>query len=370
MQKIDPEVPFNKLLKMPPGVGLEDPEILIATIDAGEAIAKLSTQLSMGREQTLANALHLLSPLFVPEAVSSSGIENIVTTNESIYIAKIMEERELRPTEKEALNYLGAINHGIQRLLSREILVTNDLIAMQKILEPMNSGLRKMPGTHLSNPLTKKIVYTPPEGEKLIRDLLENFDQYFNEDSPTHEVLARMAILHYQFEAIHPFHDGNGRTGRMLMPLYLMKQGRLPLPILFISKYILEHREEYYKKLRAVTYQNKWKEWILYILTATKVQAEYTCEILKRIDRVANTVRTTVKEKLPHAYSTELIEFLFSHVYFTQKELEIALGVHTLTARKYLRELEENKIVSKKKQPRRNRYIYITPPYIAILRKA
>lgn len=320
--------------------------------------------------RTINNTLDLLSPLFVPEAVSSSGIENIVTTNDSVYVAKIKETRELNPAEKEALNYTDALMEGAQRVYKKGFLNTNDYIAMQKILEPNRPGIRNYPGTQLANPITKVIYYTPPDTESRIRDLLSNFEKYFNEEAPSHEVFARMAVLHYQFEAIHPFPDGNGRTGRMLMSLYLTQQGRLPVPVLFMSHYILEHRDQYYKKLRAVTSQGEWREWILYITEATTSQALYTCRILEKIRKAINVVKNTLKEELPNIYSSELVDFLFSHAYFTQKDFENEVNVSLMTARKYLQQLEKKKIVIKSKQTGKNRYIYINPGYINILKQA
>lgn len=368
--KIDPKKPYNSLPKLPAGIDLTDPELLVKTIETSDAISKLSTQISVGRSRMIASAFHLLTPLFVPEAVSSSGIENIVTTNESVYLAKIKEVRELTSTEKEALNYVDAVTFGLDRLFKREFLVTNDFVDMQKILEPMNSGIRTMPGTHLSNPLTKKIVYTPPDGKARIQKLLANFEGYFNDEAPSHEVFARMAILHYQFEAIHPFHDGNGRTGRMLMPLYLMKQSKLPLPVLFISKYILDNRDEYYRRIRAVTFENAWHEWIMYILEATRSQALYTSNILEKISRMTEKVKIKLRDELPRIYSAELVDFIFSNLFFTQQRYETEMKIHAQTARKHLLKLEELGILTKKKQSGKNRYLFVCPQYITLLRNA
>jgi Fic family protein len=365
----DPKLPYNDLPPIPPGVDLKDKELLLATIEASDAIAQLKTMLTMS-SRTINNTLDLLSPLFVPEAVSSSGIENIVTTNDSVYVAKIKEKRELTPAEKEALNYTEALMDGAQRVFKRGFLNTNDYIAVQKILEPTKPGIRKLPGTQLANPITKIVYYTPPDTESRIRDLLGNFEKYFNEESPNHEIFARMAILHYQFEAIHPFPDGNGRTGRILMPLYLTLQNRLPVPVLFMSHYILEHRDEYYEKLRAVTAKDEWHEWILYITRATTNQALYTCGILEKIRKAINGVKNTLKEELPNVYSSELVDFLFSHAYFTQKAFESEVGVSLMTARKYLQQLESKSVVAKNKQTGKNRYIYINPSYINILKQA
>jgi len=367
--KTDPTKPNNNLPKLPPQVDLKDQRLLLAALEAGEAIAELKTMLTMS-SRSISNTVDLLSPLFVPEAVSSSGVENIITTNNSVYVAKILEERELSPAEKEALNYTDALAGGIRTLLTKGFLATNDYVRMQGTLEPNKKGIRSITGTQLANPITGVVYYTPPEGESRIRDLLKNFEDYFNEDAPVHEVFSRMAILHYQFESIHPFLDGNGRTGRMLMPLYLMRQGRLPLPVLFISHYILENRDEYYKKLRDVTNNGAWTEWILYITNATAEQAKYTCQILEKIRRAINLVKKTVKEKIPSVYSSELIDFLFSNAYFTQKGFEKEIGVSPMTARRYLQELEAQKVVVKQKQTGKNRYIYITPRYINILKQA
>lgn len=365
----DVNKPYNDLPLLPPDVDLKDQELLLATLEASDAISQLKTMLTLS-SRSISNTLDLLSPLFVPEAVSSSGVENIVTTNDSVYYAKIMEERELSPAEKEALNYTNALMDGASKLSTNGFLTTNDYVALQKVIEPTKAGIRTLSGTQLSNPVTKTVYYTPPEGESRLRDFLHNFEKYFNEAAPIHEVFARMAILHYQFEAIHPFRDGNGRTGRMLMPLYLMKQHKLPVPVLFISHYILEHRDEYYQKLRAVTSDNNWKDWILYITQATTDQAKYTCEILEKIRRAINSAKQIMRDNLNYLYSSELVDYLFSNVYFTQKDFEKAVRVSPMTARKYLSDLEKEKITLKHKQTGKNRYIYITPRYISILKQA
>ncbi len=364
-----PNEPYNELPLIPPNLDFKDQDLLLAALEASDAIAQLKTMLTMS-SRTINNTLDLLSPLFVPEAVSSSGVENIITTNNSVYIAKIKEERELSPAEKEALDYTEALAEGAIRLSEHGFLATNDYIAMQRIIEPNKAGVRKLPGTKLANPVTGTVYYTPPVGEQLLRNLLKDYENYFNQAASTYEVFTRMAILHYQFEAIHPFEDGNGRTGRMLMPLYLMQQGRLPVPVLFISHYILEHRDEYYKKLRAVTTHSEWKEWILYIIQATKTQAEYTCRVLEKIRKAINKVKMDLREHLPTIYRSELVDFLFSHAYFTQNQFENEISVSPMTARKYLQELERIGIVKKSKQTGRNRYLYITPGYVNILRQA
>lgn len=196
--KIDPKKPYNSLPKLPAGIDLTDPELLVKTIETSDAISKLSTQISVGRSRMIASAFHLLTPLFVPEAVSSSGIENIVTTNESVYLAKIKEVRELTSTEKEALNYVDAVTFGLDRLFKREFLVTNDFVDMQKILEPMNSGIRTMPGTHLSNPLTKRL-YTHHPTEK----------PEFKSCSQILKDISTMKLLHMKYLPVWQFYITN-----------------------------------------------------------------------------------------------------------------------------------------------------------------
>jgi len=362
----DPNKPNNNLAILPPDINFRDPDILIASMKASRAVSQLRTRLTLNK-RTIANAIDLFSPLFVPEAVASSGVENIITTNDSVYIAKIEKTRRLEPVEKETLRYTEAIEQGAHIVNNRGFLATNDYIRLQKTLEPTQNGIRNYPGTNLKNPVTKKVYYTPPVGEKKIRDLLANFEKYYNENAPTHEVYARMAILHYQFEAIHPFGDGNGRTGRILMPLYLMVQRELPVPVLFISQYILNNRDSYYELLRNVTNNNNWKDWILFIIEATEKQADYTTSILQKIQVNLSKTKVLLREKYPNIYSSELVDFLFSRAYFTEKDFEKEISVSQVTARKYLATLEKEGILGKKKQPKRNRYLYVNKKYTDVI---
>ncbi len=368
MAKIDINTPYNQLPLLPPDVNLKDTDLLLATIEVERAIAQLRTRLTLNK-RTVANTLDLLSPLFVPEAVASSGVENIITTNDSVYVARLKAERDLTSSEKETMRYTDALMLGAHLINEKGFLATNDYIRIQSVLEPNRRGIRKLPGTQLKNPVTGKVYYTPPEGEDLIRNKMANYERYYNERSPMYEVYARMAILHYQMEAIHPFIDGNGRTGRILMPLYLTLQGELPVPVLFISQYILNHRDEYYEKLRGVTNQGRWKAWILYILAATKAQANYTTQVLDEIQKNLSEVKNILREKYKNMYSSELLDFLFSRAYFTEKQFENELGVSFPTARKYLECLEKEGIIKKAMQAGRNRYLYINKRYTTILLK-
>lgn len=367
----DKEKPYNDLPHLPPQVDLGDKDILLASFYASQKISELRAFLESS-SPVMHNLLDMLSPLFVPEAVSSSKIEEIVTTNDRVYYAKVKEQADRNPAEKETLNYTDALLAGTRKLFYPGFLSTNDYVALQAVLQPDNSGIRKWGGTVLKNEITGEIYYTPPQGENLIRNLLQNFENYFNEDTPSHEVFARMAVLHYQFEAIHPFGDGNGRTGRMLMPLYLMRQKQLPFPLLFISSFILKNRAEYYQRIRAVTTNGDWKGWILFILKATEEQATYTCKILRKINRSQEDVAEQLEKNktFTHLTTAEIVKFLFTHAYFAQKDYQEEMKISALTATKHLEKLLKENLVTRRKLTGKNKYIYINPSYIRILKDA
>ncbi|HTE21630.1 MAG TPA: Fic family protein [Candidatus Limnocylindria bacterium] len=367
---VDPKKPFNNLPTLPPKSFLfDDSAILKASMSASQAIASLNATIRAD-VSNVNHSLNMMSPLYVPEAVTSSGVENIITTNERVYEARLLDENDVKPQDKEVMRYVEALAMGIAELDKRDFLATNQYIAIQKTLEPSKTGIRKIPGTQLSNPKTGQIYYTPPDNEQDIRRLLKNFEEYFNEEAPKHEIFARAALLHYQFEAIHPFHDGNGRTGRMLIPLYLTKQNVLDAPLLFVSKFILENRDNYYKLLRNVTFKEDWKSWVLYMLEAFERQAEYTLAVLGKIDFFKKKLEKKLNEVMGHAYAHDITQFLYKHPFFTQAEFEGAVDVSYVTARKYLKLLETERIVAKKRQAKRNRYIYTCPEYIVLLKKS
>lgn len=367
---IDPTSPYNDLPLIPPiGFNFDDPDLLKKSLQATSTIASLNTAIRTN-VNNLFHTMNLMSPLYVPEAVASSGIENIITTNERIYQLQLLEENELSPADKEVDRYLNAVIYGYKLLNKNKFLATNQYLEIQKILEPSKRGLRKLPGTQLSNPNTNEVHYTPPVGEALIRSLLKNFEQYFNDEAPAHEIFCRAAILHYQFEAIHPFYDGNGRTGRMLIPLYLTHQKLLDAPILFVSKYILEHRDEYYTLLRNVTFKGEWKPWVLYILSAIDSQATYTLTFIEKIQYFKDELDKKLEKLIGHTYARDVATLLYQKPYFVQTDFEQELAISPMTARKYLKVLEDAEIVAKRKQHKRNRYLYVCPEYLTLLKKA
>ena len=368
--KYDPEVAYNSLPKLPPKSFLfDDPDVLKASMAASQAIAALNATIRSD-SSNIAHSLNLMSPLYIPEAVTSSGVENIITTNERVYQARLLLDKDVSPQDKEVMRYVDALILGTLEQQKRDYLSTNQYISIQKVLEPSKTGIRKIPGTQLANPTTGQVYYTPPDNEQTIRDLLKNYEDYFNEEAPKHEIFARAALLHYQFEAIHPFHDGNGRTGRILIPLYLTQQKVLDAPLLFVSKYILENRDDYYQKLRAVTFDSDWKSWTLYILKAFEEQAQYTLEVLRKIDAFRTKLEKNLNALVGHTYARDIARFVYEHPFFVQTELEKAVDISYVTARKYLALLEDNKIIMKRKQTGRNRFLYACPEYITLLKKS
>ncbi|MHC1736614.1 MAG: Fic family protein [Ignavibacteriaceae bacterium] len=233
----NPNEPYNDLPLLPPSFNFDEVEVLKRVNSANIALARLS-----GEAKSIPNRHVLIEPLSFREAVASSEIENIHTTFHDAIQATYLEESDLKIEQKETKNYREALLEGYKLVIEQEFLNTNSFITIQSILEPSKPGIRKISGTKIQNKSTGTILFTPPEGEDLIRKLLKNFEDYFNNTSDEVDPLIKMAVMHYQFEAIHPFLDGNGRTGRILMVLYLCMLKRLDLPILFISGYINQNK--------------------------------------------------------------------------------------------------------------------------------
>ncbi|KKQ60342.1 MAG: Filamentation induced by cAMP protein Fic [Parcubacteria group bacterium GW2011_GWE2_38_18] len=354
--------PYNDLPLLPPCVDFDDVSLLKLVNKANNSLYELK-----GIANVLPNRFILISPLTVREAVSSSGIENINTTvSEALKADVIYEQTEQRGAEKEILRYRDALMSGFLMLTEKGFLNLNSFIKIQSILEPNKPGVRKIPGTSIKNSVTKQTIYTPPEGFDVIMDKLKNFDNYFNDKDGFNEIdpLIRMAVMHYQFEAIHPFHDGNGRTGRIAMILYLVLTERLELPILFLSKYILENRDEYYARLNAVTTKNEWKEWVYYILKGVDMQAQETRLKILEIKKLINeTKEIAMVNNL--TLSQEMINYLFSNSFYSQKKMVENLHVHRNTSARYFQELENVKILSKFKYKQAS--IYYNEKFLNIL---
>ncbi len=355
------EKPYNDLPILPPNGELETKLILKKAIDARAALASLdASNKRLPNESLLANAVIL------QEAKLSSEIENIVTTNDELYQSLALEN-VTDPNLKEVISYPKALWLGYKFVGENGFISARILIEMMQVIKETGVGVRKIPGTKIANPVTGEIVYTPPEGENVILEKLKNLEQYINDKDDTTDPLVKMAVLHYQFESIHPFHDGNGRTGRILNILFLVFSGLLQNPILYLSKYILENKSDYYIKLRGVTERGEWEEWILYMLSAVEETAKYTEKKIQDICALMEDTAQTIKKESPHIYSKELVDVLFKLPYCKRKFLVDAGIVKDKTAGRYLMELEKIGILKGEKVGREK--LYFNKAFFDLLRK-
>ncbi len=345
--------PNNDLKKLPPEVNLETPEIFRACIKANKALAELK-----GCCMRLPNPEMLLNTVILQESKTSSEIENIVTTQDDLYKATLDEiDKISNPAAKEVILYREAIYKGIELFKNRGIITANMLIEIMQTLRGTQEGIRKICGTKIANPATKKVVYTPPEGETLIREKLSDLEKFINDDDTELDTLVKMALIHYQFEAIHPFSDGNGRTGRILNILYLIKEGLLDMPILYLSHYIIVYKSVYYKLLNNVTLDDEWADWVLYMIKAVEETAKYTLNQIEEILRLKNETEQKVKEVLQSNIYKELTELLFMHPYIKIKVLEDKGIAKRQTVSIYLKKLSEAGILNPVKLWKETYYI-------------
>jgi Fic family protein len=253
-----------------------------------------------------------------------------------------MGENIKNQSAKEVLQYRQAMYYGLEQLNQRGIITTNLMVGIMQKLRNTNDNIRKYPGTKLSNPLNGQTIYTPPEGEENIRKKLHALEQFINDPEKSNlDPLIKMALIHYQFEAIHPFSDGNGRTGRILNILYLIQQDLMTLPILYLSKYIIENKSDYYKLLRTVTEENNWHDWVLYVINGVAETSLKTLEKIKQILSLKAEAETDLKSKIGSAFSRELNDLLFSFPYIKISVLEKYGIAKRQTASQYLKKIEQ-----------------------------
>lgn len=348
-----PDKPYNYLPPLPPEPDIETPAVLKAAIAANRALAELK-----GKSESLPNPSILINSIVLQEAKSSSEIENVVTTNDKLFTALSAEDSRVDLQTKEVLRYRQALWAGVEHL-EKHPLSTDLFIRLMQTLKETGEGIRTDPGTVIANPNTRKIIYWPPEGEELIRNLLVNLEDYIRAEDGV-DPLIKMAVMHYQFEAIHPFDDGNGRTGRLLNILYLMKKELLLHPVLYLSHAIISQKQDYYKLLRNVTEQQAWEPWILFMLNAVEKTSTETMARIERILELLNETVEQAKENLPaRVYSKELIELLFEQPYCKVKYLVDRGIAKRQTAAEYLRELEDAGILRSKQVGRENLFVNI-----------
>lgn len=334
----DRNIPFNDLPDLPPKADLETKAILKLCIEANRLLGELK-----GYCQTLPNPNLLLNTIVLQESKASNAIENIITTQDELYQATLRPVDQIKnPSAKEVIQYRQAIYWGMSHLEATGLITTNFLVAIMQRLRGSDENIRKNPRTKLANPTTRDIVYTPPEGEDLIRTKLASLEQFMNDETLSGlDPLIKMALIHYQFEAIHPFSDGNGRTGRILNVLYLVQQKLLSLPVLYLSRYVIQNKSDYYRLLRLVTEEQKWTEWIEFMVKGIGETAQITLERISSILQLKEQTSSTIRNVLKSSYSKELVDLLFSHPYIKVSIIENAGLAKRQTAAQYLKKLEE-----------------------------
>lgn len=347
----NPEEAYNDLPLLPPVVEVETKKILKQAIVSNKILAELK-----GRADEIPNQSMLVNAITLQEAKDSSEIENIVTTQDTLYKAFSSNISTTDAQTKEVLRYRQALWEGYTDL-SKRPLSTNSFIQIVQTIKENNSGIRNAPGTKITS--NGKTIYTPPEGETVIRSLLKNLEDYIHADDDV-DLLIKLAIMHYQFEAIHPFFDGNGRTGRVINMLFMVENGLLDTPILYLSKYIIEHKNAYYTNLRGVTENSAWEAWILFILKGIEETALYTLEKINSINSLMHETIVFAKEQLPaRVYSKELIELLFEQPYCKVKYLVDKGIAKRQTAAEYLNALEAIGILKSQKVGVENLYLNV-----------
>jgi Fic family protein len=342
--------PYNDLPLLPPeGLELETRAVLKQTIASARALADLR-----GIAAKVPNPRILINGIVLQEARLSSEIENIVTTSDELYRAAANGDGVTDTHIKEVLRYREALWYGFEQIQRRPLCATLS-IDIVGIIRQLQMDVRKAPGTALKDQ-SEKIVYTPPEGESLIRDKLSNLEKFIHAEDAV-DPLVKLAVMHYQFEAIHRFSDGNGRTGRILNILYLVEKRLLDLPVLYLSHYILRNKAAYYAGLRNVTEAGKWEEWILFMLQGIEQTARETCDLVDRILKLMAETAERVRTQQPSIYSKDLIEVIFSNPYCRIRFLEDSKIAKRQTASGYLKKLAGMRILTPVKAGRELYYI-------------
>ena len=352
--KIKPEVPNNALPPLPPKREIvESKAILRQESKAAVALAELK-----GLANILPNQNILINAIVLKEAKASSEIENVITTHDSLYQALTAKSFKPDSATKEVLRYREALFSGTAFIREKGFLSTNGIIHVQNILEGNDAGLRQLPGTMLKNGATGEVVYTPPDDKDVISSLMSNMEKFINdEEEDDISPLIKLAIQHYQFESIHPFYDGNGRTGRIVNILYLMMKGLLDSPILYLSGFIIRNKSEYYRLLRDVNFTSAWELWILYMLKGIEQTSLNTIVQVRNIDALLQEAIIITKEKAAYLYSKDLIEILFEQPYCKIEYLVDKLNIERKAASRYLQKLEDIGILTLKKFGKENIYI-------------
>ncbi len=347
------------LSHLPPQCEIETPKVLRQLALSHRYLAELK-----GTAKTIPNEIILINTLTLQEAKDSSEIENIITTQDELYKENILINTH-NPASKEVYNYAQGLIMGFQIVRKEKLLLNKHILAIQEVLLQNNAGFRSQMGTKLVNN-AGEIVYIPPQTKDEILTLMTNLEKFINDaDFSDLDPLTKMAIIHYQFESIHPFYDGNGRTGRIINILYLVLQGLLDIPILYLSRYITQNKSQYYQVLQGVRDSNDWEALVLYFLKGIEETAAETIVLINNIRNLVQKYKEEIRQKLPKIYSQDLINNLFKNPYTKIDFLQNDLQVSYLTARKYLELLAENGFLDKIQIGKSN--FYINQPLINIL---
>ena len=343
---------FGELKKLPFKQDIETKKVLKKVATSHRALAELK-----GVVSSIPNESILINTLGLQEAKDSSAIENIITTQDDIYKAALSFDGYKSLNAKEVQNYISALKKGFALISKNKILTNNDIIQIQSELEKNNAGFRKVLGTTLKNTTTGEVVYTPPQEYSTIIQLMDNLEQFIN-DHRISEVdpLIKMAIIHYQFESIHPFYDGNGRTGRIINVLFLVMNDLLDLPILYLSRYIIKNKGKYYQLLQEVRETDNWENWILYMLDAVEVISKETIILIRNMKALIFEYKNILRNNYKF-YSQDLLNNLFKHPYTKIEFVEQDLGVSRITAAKYLNQLAKDGLLRKEKLGTGNYYV-------------
>lgn len=341
-------------VKLLPPKNLDESKALLKKlVSAHRFLAELK-----GVAATIPNQSILINTIALQEAKDSSAIENIITTDDELYKAQLFVEAFNDAAAKEVGNYAEALKHGFALVEKNRILTVSHILEIQKHLEKNDAGFRKLPGTALVNQATGETVYTPPQDYETIVRLMDNLVEYINRVE-LHDVdpLIKMAVIHFQFETIHPFYDGNGRTGRIINLLYLVLEGLLSIPILYLSRYIIRKKAEYYRLLQSVRETEQWEAWVFYMLDAVEQTSQETIALVEGIKNLMMDYKHRIRGEHSKIYSQDLINNLFRHPYTKIEFIMNELNVSRLTATKYLDALAENGFLVKEKIWRTNYYV-------------
>lgn len=324
------------MYKLPLNVDLNQIEILKALSDANNKIGELK-----GMIRLLPNPRILLNAITLGEAKDSSEIENIITTYDELYKEMTSDLINSRAA-KEVISYRTAINMGFEDIKEKGYINVNVIEKIHRCIEANKGGIRRLPGTVIKNTTTGEVLHMPPQSETEIMDYMGNLESYINSEFDEYDPLIKMAIIHYQFESIHPFYDGNGRTGRILNVLYLVMKEKIDIPILYLSRYIIRNKESYYELLKSVQEDEKnIVNFVVYLLKGIEETSIFTINFIEEINSSIERTRELMVEKLPKIYSKELLDLIYFEFYTKNEFIQKGLGVTRTTATKYLKELEK-----------------------------